>query len=328
MRRVVAVIASCLVVRRFVVPILAVAGIAVSLAAIPATATTGAGAGLPPPKTYVDPRVMGNYVGLFEINKVERRARVIGGEIAIDYTELPPAYPIGRIALRRYDSEGRQSSMTATLYAFEGAKDGKSVHGEILSQGDNSVIGEIKLFNPKEDSLDGTITLDGQSFDVSFDRYDDDDGPPPDTRVVQVGPRFVKATKPGWGKDPKAVAGEWDLVNGTPDPGAGSGPYAPLVRVAQSLVTGTSAPSSGTIAVDDQDPQTATLTLEKASGEQKLYLTDLKWDDASRSAVVRRDSATGPEVGNLNGTQTSGELDLTLNLDGKKSDLVFQHVQS
>lgn len=310
------------VVRTRVVALLASAGVAAALIAGSAHATTGAGAGLPAPKTHIDPGVMGPFVGLYELSRVERRAKIISSEIAIDYTELPPQYPIGRIAIRSYDAEGRQSSFQATLYGFTGEKD---VHANILSQGDNALIGGLTLRNPTVAGVEGTLELDGEKYEVAYKRFDDDDGPPEATRVVQTGPRFVRATDPGWGPAASA-AGTWNIVNGSPDPGAGSGVFASVVRLARTVGTGTNgAPTGGSLkVVDASGKQSATLDVQRPGGLQRLFLTDLKSGGSSRSAVVHSGSAGGPAVGTLKGTFTSGELDLTLDVDGHKTDLVLQ----
>jgi len=304
---------------------IAVAALVVVLGWAPASATTGAGAGLPAPKTHVDPGVMGPYVGLFELTHVERRARIITSEIAIDYTELPPAYPIGRIVVRSYDADGRQATFQGTLYSFTGEKD---VHADILSQGDNSVVGGLTLRDPTADSVKGTLEFQGQSFEVAYRRYDDDDGRPEETRVIQTGPSFVSATKTGWGKDPADAIGDYDLVNGVADPGAGAGVFAPAVRYARSLTGASGAPTDGSLTVeDDGGTLTGELKVDRPEGAQTYALTDLKWGGSSRSAVVHQGDASGPEVGTLKGVLANGELDLTLTVDGKKTDLVLRQTQ-
>jgi hypothetical protein len=272
---------------------------------------------------YIDPRVMGRYVGLFELTHVDRRAKIIGAEIAVDYTELPPQYPIGRITVRGYDADGRQTSYTANLYKFVG-KD--SVHAEVLNQGDNSVMGHLILSHPTGKGADGVLQIDGQDYAIKLNRYDDDDGPPPDQKVVQTGPRFDHATKAGWGDSDAAAAGTYSLVNGATDPGLSAGPFAAVVRYAQGVSGATGAPSDGTLTVrGGGSGLQGTLTLERPSGTQTVALTNFKWGGASRSADVHSGSASGPKVGTFEGTFTDGELSGTLTVNGAKTDVELQH---
>lgn len=314
---------------RNAVRVVATAGAAVALAVgigwAPASATTGAGAGLPAPKTHVDPGVMGPYVGLFELSRVERRARIISSEIAIDYTELPPAYPIGRITVRSYDPDGRQASFTGTLYSFTGEQD---VRADILSQGDNAKVGSLALRDPTAKGVTGTLELEGERYEVAYRRYGDDDGRPEVPRVTQTGPNFVKAITPGWGPHPAAAAGPYGLVNGTPDPGAGAGVFAPAVRYARSLTGASGAPSDGQLLVqDDGGTLTGSLRLERPEGTQTMAVTDLRWGDSSRSAQVHQGDASTPVIGTLKGVSANGELDLELVVDGKTTDLVLRPSQ-
>jgi hypothetical protein len=43
---------------------------------------------------------------------------------------------------------------------------------------------------------------------------------------------------------------------------------------------------------------------------------------------VHQGDASGPEIGTLKGVLANGELDLTLTVDGKKTDLVLRQTQS
>jgi len=288
-----------------------------------AQATTGAGAGLPPPNVYIDPRVMGRYVGLFELTQVDRRAKITGAEIAIDYTELPPQYPIGRISVRGYDADGRQTSYQANLYKFQG-KD--AVRAQILNQGDNSVMGHLVLYDPTEKGSKGILEIDGQKYRIAMNRYDDDDGPPPNQKVVQTGPRFDHATQAGWGDSAAAAAGTYSLVNTVTDPGLSAGPFAAVVRVAQGVSGSSTAPSDGQLTVEnDGGDLSGTLELDRSSGTETVYLSNFQWGGASRSADVHSGSATGPEVGTFQGTFTDGELSGTLTVNGAKTDLELQH---
>jgi hypothetical protein len=299
------------------------AAAAVALFVPGAVATTGDGTGLKPPQSQPEQKLMSQYIGLFEVDKIDRRARISGAEIAVDYTELPPVWPYGHIVVRGYDADGKQTSWTGALYNF--AAKGDHITGEILNQGDLSIIGHIEFFNPSAEHVNGYIKVDGQSYQFHANKYDDDDGPPPDQHVVQTGPTFKSATQPGWEGAASSVVGRYSIVNAATDPGAGSAIFAPIVRLTKTVGTEASnAPTGGSLNITGTGTNlTGVLKLQRMGTGQTYYLSSLKSGGTSRSAEVHTGSASGPSVGTFKGTLVSGELTGTITTGSQKTDISF-----
>ncbi|HEY4278214.1 MAG TPA: hypothetical protein VGM91_08350 [Conexibacter sp.] len=273
-----------------------------------------------PPKHQPDTNVMAHYIGLFELTSVDRRAKITGAEIAVDYTELPPQWPLGRIAVRGVDPNGQQTSWTGAIYNWRGKG---TVSAQILNQGDLSVMGHIRMYDPTARNTEGYLELDGRWYHFTANRYDDDDGPPPDPHVTQTGPRFTQANDAGW---PRGATGAYTMTNVATDPGAGAGVFAPVVRLTRSLDTGGStAPTGGSLSVSGSGASLqGTMRVERPSTDETYYLTTFKSGGISRSAELHTGSASGPTVGVFKGTLVDGELAGAITVDGKSTDVSFQ----
>jgi hypothetical protein len=307
------------------------AGIVAAGAATVASATTGVGTGLPEPKVKVAPDIGQQYVGRFLISAIDRRARITAGQVMVDYTETVRPYIVGNLSLYGYDNDGRQSSSVSNLYPFV-YRNGVA-RASILTQGSNVRIGAVSFDLPTSPTeMDGTITRDGETYDVVYTRGDDDDFDPdkalPDAK--QIDPVPPKLTKDGAGPDDTAAYGRYTLAPAPNDVGTSAAIYAPIVRVADALSTDQLQADSGSFRlfgdqpVRSQPPSPAAIvTLHSADATRVEYLTDFRWGGPWRTAVVRGGSTEGPAVGRFVGRAAGDKITGTLTVGRQHAELTF-----
>jgi hypothetical protein len=306
------------------------AAAAVAASSSVADATTGVGAGLPQPRVSVAPAIGDIFVGAYTIKEIDRRAGIRSGELMMDYTEIPRPHMVGNLTIYGYDSAGRQSTSSENVYPFQFKR--RMLRAGILTQGSLQRIGAVTFQLPTDpNNLSGTITWRGGTYDVVYQRADDDDGPfaIPDAR--QIDPAPPKLTKDGVGPDNAAAYGAYRLAPSNDDAGVNASLYAPLVRVAAALSTNEIVADDGSLRLfglrdGPRGPAkpTGIVNLHGPGSTRVEYLTDWRWGGAWRTAVVRGGSTEGPAVGRFVAKLEGGRLIGTLTTGKQHLDLTFE----
>jgi hypothetical protein len=299
------------------------AGVALATAVGIAGATTGPN-GTRVPRVLVAKADGNQFTGRWSITQIEKRAKIAGGQVQIDYTLTKVPYLFGTFQLQTYDSAGRQTNVVANLYPFEYT--GGKLRAKILSPGSERKLGSMTFDPPSGTTLTGTLTFQGGTYDVSYKQADPDapitgsDGTAADAATPSA-PAETTATPKTTGLA-AADDGRYALEPSDVDAGASAGLYAPVVRAASALVA--DAPESGTLELKGTADATGTMTLRRPSATEVVYLTAFKRGGERRTATVHRDSADGPAVGTFAGTLVDGVLSGTLIVDDKTTTVSFQ----
>jgi hypothetical protein len=314
-----------------VVPVsLVVAGLVAATAVDPAAGTTGA-TGLPQPKEVVARAIGDRFTGRYLLTTVDRRAKVVSGELMIDWTHTPKPFLLGFLLLFKYDKDGRQSSFVANAYPFS-YKNGR-LSAVVSAQGSGDGLGRISFRLPTDpDERTGTLTLGGGPYAVGFQRRDDGASTtaalPPAEQTDGGAP--VKLTHAGLGPKDEAAYGRYRFVSGDAQAGENAGVYAPVVRLASRLSGNGQEPDSGSLTLfgnlvkKGAPPVPAGIvTLHRPSSTEVAYLTDFTWGGDRRGAIIRGGSTDGPEVGRFTGSVNGDEVDGTLTQGRRRTDVRF-----
>jgi hypothetical protein len=162
------------------------------IAVVPAVATTGNNANLPPPEKYVDAKYVDSFLGRFYLSKVPRRAHIMGAQLDIAYvSEEYPEYFFGELQLRTYGSHGTSSSEVEYVYPLEFSNDhltaGLVIAGSNGKEHPDGVrVGSLSFKDPARDwgyaqkakelhTLTGMMSLNGGGpYQLEFRRGNDD----------------------------------------------------------------------------------------------------------------------------------------------------------
>lgn len=307
--------------------------VGISLAAVTATAlvtsadaTTGVGTGLPQPRVDVARADGDPFTGRYAIGEIDRRAKITGGQLMLEYTDTEKPFLIGSLAIYGFDREGRQQTSSAITYPYSYA-DGV-LTGRVISQGTYRQIGSLRLPEPSSpDELRGTFGWRGGTYQVVFDRLPPSDLETPLPQAKQIDAVPLKLRNRGLGPRDSDYYGRWELVPSRHDAGRTSSLYAPLVRAATAIGDDALVPDSGHLVLFEVesrfDPPApgGMMTLHAPGSTRAEFLTDFRWDGPWRTAIVRGGSDGGPVVGRftgrvsgdtLVGTLTNGDLSIEL----------------
>lgn len=311
---------------------LAAATLLTVLAVGPAQGTTGS-TGLPQPKEVVARSIGDQFTGRYLLTSVDKRAKIISGELMVDWTHTDKPFLLGFLLLFKYDKDGRQSSFVANAYPFSFAK-GK-LSAVISAQGSGDGLGRLSLRLPTSpDEQSGTLRVgDGTTdYAVTYQRLDESASAtaalPPAEQTVGGGP--VKLTHAGLGPKNAAAYGRYRLVPGDAQAGENAGTYAPVLRLASRLSGDGQAPDSGSLLLFGNTVKkgaplvpTGIVTLHRPDATDVAYLTDFKWAGDRRGATMRGGSTDGPEVGTFTGSADGDEVGGTLVEDHRRTDVKF-----
>jgi hypothetical protein len=292
---------------------LAAATLLTVLAVDGAQGTTGS-TGLPQPKEVVARSIGDRYTGRYLLTSVDKRAKIISGEMMVGWTHTDKPFLLGFLLLFKYDKDGRQSSFVANAYPFSYAKG--QLSAVISAQGSGDGLGRLALKLPADpDQQSGTLQIgEGtKAYAVSYERRDESASPtaalPPAEQTAGGGP--VKLTHAGLGPKNEAA-------------------YGPVLRLASRLSGDGQAPDSGSLTlfgnlVKKGAPlvPAGIITLHRPDSTDVAYLTDFKWAGDRRGATMRGGSTDGPEVGSFTGSADGDEVDGTLVEDHRRTDVKF-----
>jgi hypothetical protein len=298
-----------------------------------AGATTGPN-GTHVPRVLVQKSIGGHFTGRWTITKIEKRAKIAGGQVQIDYTITKVPYLFGTFQLQTYDANGRQTNFVANLYPFSYA--GGKLRAKILSPGSNENLGSMAFDRPDADPasvLQGTLTFQGGTYAVSYKRTDAEapivgsSGTAADGSTSSSAPApDAHPTKDGLGADDRDFYGRYALRSQEADAGASAGLYAPVVRVAAALVRGI--PEAGSLTLADRGgAPVGTVSLQRPDATEVTYLTDFRWAGNRRTAIVRR-SVGGEPVGTFSGTLKRGVLAGTLTVGRQRTAVRFERASN
>jgi hypothetical protein len=327
------------------VPVCAIAAVVLTTAvgADRARGTTGA-TGLPQPKEVV-PRAIGDrFTGRYLLTGVDRRAKVISGELAIEWTHTDKPFLLGFLLLFKYDQDGRQSSFVSNAYPFS-YKSGK-LSATLAAPGSGAGLGRLTLrlpTGPDEqagrlglaaggDQDDDAGAAPAKAYNVTFRRREESASAtavlPPADQTDGAAP--ARPTRAGLGPKDSAAYGRYELLSGDAQAGQNAGLYAPVVRLASRLGGDRQAPDSGSLTLFGNTVKKGAplvpagiVTLHRPGSNDVAYLTDFKWGGDQRSAVIRGGSTDGPAVGRFVGTLRDGTLDGTLVEGTRRTDVRF-----
>jgi hypothetical protein len=168
-----------------------------ALAISPAHATTGNADGLPEPKILVNPAIGDFYIGRFYLSRISRSAHIESAVLDVDYTEsVQHEFIVGDGQFYRYDSKGRLTSFTTSLYPYV-YKHGLMSCNLLVPGTTNDVLGKLVENKPKnldtashpnQETITARLTLGGHTYSATF-RQSEDDNPAPAVlpRAVQTG---------------------------------------------------------------------------------------------------------------------------------------------
>jgi hypothetical protein len=296
-----------------------------------AQGTTGS-TGLPHPKEVVARAVGDKFTGRYLLTSVDKRAKIISGELMVDWTHTEKPFLLGFLLLFKYDKDGRQSSFVANAYPFSFAKGRLSA--VISAQGSGDGLGRLALRLPTEpDEQSGTLALNGgTAYAVTYRRRDESASPTATLAPAEqtAGGAPVKLTHSGLGPKDAAAYGRYRLVPGDAQAGENAGVYAPVLRLASHLSGDGRAPDSGSLTLfgnvvkKGAPPVPAGIvTLHRPASTDVAYLTDFKWGGDRRSATIRGGSTDGPEVGTFAGSADGDEVNGTLVEGRRRTDVRF-----
>ncbi len=168
-----------------------------ALAISPAHATTGNAEGLPEPKILVNPAIGDFYIGRFYLSRIARSAHIESAVLDVDYTEsVEHEFIVGDGQFYRYDSKGRLTSFTASLYPYV-YKNGLMSCNLLVPGTTNQILGKLVQSKPKDldtashpnqETITAKLTLGHHTYPATF-RQSEDDNPAPSAlpRAVQTG---------------------------------------------------------------------------------------------------------------------------------------------
>jgi hypothetical protein len=151
--------------------VLAAAGLAGCLtfaAHQPARATTGPTNYLPLSPFHVPDKIMPLYRGQYILAHAASRARLSGGELAIEINPYGYLYGIGQFY--GYDVHGHQTAWTATLYNFRLAEHGTMVV-DLLGPGGTVLDGRLYVVRAPNGNLAGQIELRSQRYAITWRKF-------------------------------------------------------------------------------------------------------------------------------------------------------------
>jgi hypothetical protein len=304
----------------------AAAGLVVLLAIGSLAAATTGPTGLPQPKDVVRPAIGDRFTGRYVIATIDRRARIISGQLSIDYTSTKPPFLLGNLLLFHYDHAGRQSSFIANAYPW------RYVPGELSaalsSQGAGETLGRLTFRLPTNaTSQSGTIDVNGHPYAITYRRMGDDVDPDAAVaQAVQVDPPPAVPRRPGLGPRDADWYGTYTLQPASTDRGAGAGLYAPVVRLAARLDPD-GAPTAGRLRLaGGAGGPVGRVTLLGAGGSTRSVssLTRWRWAGDRRRATVRRGGPDGSVVGSFTGTARGDEIAGVLRVGARTTAVRFR----
>ncbi len=297
-----------------------------------AGATTGSINGYPQPNVYVPFGKAVPFEGRFELTEVGRGANLRSGEMKIEFPETSsPKFLAGAAAFYEYNSLGQTETALFALYPFRSTKDG--VSALVRNQGLNGHLGEtlkvgkLSLFEPTDpESLRGELEFHGGTYQVAFKRLDDESALAARLKPAkQITEHDSEPTPGGWGPDPSAWEGSYELTNAAPDPTEEAGILAPVIGVAQGLGTIGTTLSEGSMEVAGGGTPTATVSLNTGQTKRTYFLSSLAYRGNLRVAKVHEGSPTGRILGNFEARQKGGSLSGTLEAGASRYQVEFQH---
>lgn len=309
----------------------ALALLAVLAASGVAGATTGSINGYPQPQVYVPFGKAAPFEGRFLLTEVGRGANLRSGEMKIEFPEASsPKFLAGAAAFYEYNSLGQTETALFALYPFRPTKDGVSVL--VRNQGLNGHLGEtlkvgtLRLIEPTaEERLEGELEFHGGSYEVAFKRLPEDATYAANRAPAkQITEQRSEPIPGGWGPDPSAWQGSYQLTNAAPDPTAGAGILAPVIGVAQGLGTIGTTLSEGSMDVAGGETPTATVNLNTGQTKRTYYLSSLAYRGDLRVAKVHEGSPTGRLLGNFEARQRGDSLSGTLEAGGSRYQVEFE----
>jgi hypothetical protein len=297
-----------------------------------AAATTGSINGYPQPNVYVPFGKAVPFEGRFELTEVGRGANLRSGEIKVEFPETSsPKFLAGAAAFYEYNSLGQTETALFALYPFRSTKQGVSVL--VRNQGLNGHLGEtlkvgkLNLFVPTDqETLKGELEFHGGTYQVAFKRLDDDSALAAHLQPAkQIAEHASEPTPGGWGPDPSAWEGAYELTNAAPDPTEDAGILAPVIGVAQGLGTIGTTLSEGSMEVGGGSTPTATVNLNTGQTKRTYYLSSLAYRGSLRVAKVHEGSPTGRILGNFEARQRGDSLSGTLEAGTSRYQVAFEH---
>lgn len=110
------------------------------------------------------------YRGQYILTKAATGARLSGGELAIEITPYGYLYGVGQFY--GYDSQGSQSSWTATLYNFHLSSRNVMII-DLLGQGGRPLLGRLFVTRGRSGALVGEINLGSRRYAISWRKFSD-----------------------------------------------------------------------------------------------------------------------------------------------------------
>jgi hypothetical protein len=296
-----------------------------------ASATTGSINGLPQPNVYVPFGDAAPFEGRFELTEVGRGASLRSGEMKIEFPATSsPKFLAGYAAFYEYNSLGQTETGLFALYPFRSAKGG--VSALVRNQGLNGHLGEtlkvgkLLLFEPTDQAtLKGELEFHGGTYQVVFKRLPDNSAVAAKLKPAkQVTEQKAEPTPGGWGPDPAAWEGSYELTNPAPDPTAEAGVLGPVIGVAQGLGTIGTTLSEGSMEVTGGSAPSAEVSLDTGAAKRTYFLSSLGYLGNQRVAKVHEGSPTGRNVGNFEGRQKGDTITGSLEAGESSYKVEFQ----
>ena len=314
-------------------PLIAALALILALAASGvASATTGSINGYPQPNVYVPFPQAAPFEGRFLLTEVGRGANLRSGEMKIEFPEAAsPKFLAGAAAFYEYNSLGQTETALFALYPFRPTKDGVSVlvrnQGLNGHLGETLKVGDLKLFTPTDEQrLEGELDFHGGHYQVAFKRLPEDSTYAANRAPAkQITERTAEPIPGGWGPEPTAWEGAYELTNAAPDPTEGAAVLAPVIGVAQGLGTIGTTLSEGSMEVAGGSTPTATVDLNTGETRRTYFLSSLAYRGSLRVAKVHQGSPTGRILGNFEARQKGDSLSGTLEAGGSRYQVEFQH---
>lgn len=286
------------------------AGLAILLAG-PASATTGPSFLLRPPRYRISGADIRPYLGRYVQSSTTRAAKIITSQIEVGLQSTGTAQ--GLLAMYDYDAQGHEQSFIADLYDFHLI--GRDLKSQIVTAGVGKPLGTMSLrLVGSSHNLTGTISPPGRSgaYPITY-RYlgtpTDLDLPLSDHPATSAPRPVAPKPKPGWGPT-AGFLGRYHLV---PASGVGSAPSATnsagIFSVALAATERMARTTGGELTlfkgkIEKKPPPLpgGILKIQAATGNEVVYLTDLRSVGATRLAAVRGGSFLGPVIGSFKAT--------------------------
>ncbi|MDB5078009.1 MAG: hypothetical protein JWO42_4188 [Chloroflexi bacterium] len=131
----------------------------------PAAATTGPTKFLADSHYKVPSGLAGRYIGQYILKSAAKGARLSGGAMGIEVNEHGFLYGVGQFY--GYDSQGHQSTWTATLYNFRQSKSQVMTY-DLLGPGGSALLGRISVTRAKSGDLAGQIQFSNGHFAIQW----------------------------------------------------------------------------------------------------------------------------------------------------------------